>query len=113
MPPVAIPLSDRVPERAAEPSQSRVGDGGDLERLLENMIGVLGVFGSKMNLLAKGQHKTMPEGTRWAPATASTWPRLVAVGPLQATFWLRTCFCLEIIPVNFQRIPRNFPEQLF
>ena len=41
MPPESIPLFDRVSGRAAEPSRSRVGDGGGLGRLLKNMIASL------------------------------------------------------------------------
>ena len=38
MPPVTISPFGSVPGRAAEPSRSRVGDGGGLECFLENMI---------------------------------------------------------------------------
>ena len=66
----------------------------------------------------KGQLETVPEGTRWDPGAAMGWaaPRGASGGwlpPLWAPFWLRTCFCLEIILVDFQRIPRNFTKQLF
>ena len=33
--------------------------------------------------------------------------------PLHASSWLCPCFLVKITHVNFQLIPRNFPEQLF
>ena len=54
MPPVSIPLFGRVPGKATEPSQTRVGDGGGLGRLMENMIGFLGFLGRKLIYRRRG-----------------------------------------------------------
>ena len=85
MPSVTIPLSGRLPGRAVEPSRTRVGDGGGIGHLLENMVALFRVFGSKTNLWAKGQLESMKEAMRWGPCTASPWVapgvRLVAVWP--------------------------------
>ena len=99
MPSVMIPLSDRVPGRATKPSRTRVGDGGGLGRLLENMVGYLGFSGRRRI---------------YRQRVNSKWRRREPGGaPLQASCWLWTCSFMKIIHVNFQLIPRNFLEQLF
>ena len=59
----------------------------------------------------------MSEGAKWAPGTAKVWVAtrwcLGAVGPLQLPSWICRYSFVKIIHVNFQLIPRNFPEQLF
>ena len=68
---VTIPLSDRVPGRAAEPSRTRVGDGGGLRRILENMVGSLGFSGRRRIYRRRGNSRRRQK----APGGAQARPR--------------------------------------
>ena len=65
----------------------------------------------------KAELETAPEGTRWGLGVTTVWAapggRLGAGSPRQVFSWLWTCSFVKIIHINFQLIPRNFPEQLF
>ena len=117
MPPVTIPLSGRVPGSVAEPSRTRVGDGGGLGRLLENMIGFLGFlcWGQFIGERAtRGGGPVVQVGPRRGQGLGRAWVASGGCGaPLQLPSWLLLCFFVKINHVYLQPIPRNFPVQLF
>ena len=96
MPSVSIPVSGRVPRRAAKPSQTRVGDGGSLERLLENMIGSLGFLGRRQIYRRRGDSRRR----RRVPGGPQARPR---VGPRLEGIWR-----LGSSPPGILRIPYLF-----
>ena len=65
----------------------------------------------------KGRREAMDRGPRWAPRAAKGGRDQVASGahvpPLRLSFGFCLHFILEIIPVNYESNPRNFPEQVF
>lgn len=84
MPPVTISPSGRVPGRAAEPSRSRVGDGGGLGCFLENMIGPRGFSGGRQFIgerAASEGSRGRQVGPRRGQGWAAPGGRLGAVGP--------------------------------
>ena len=116
MPPVMISPSARVPGTAAEPSRSRVGDGGGLGCLLKNMIGYRGFPRRRPFIGERATRRGGPVvqvGPRRGQSLGRAWVASGAVGPLQLPSWLRPSFIVKINHVNFQSISRNFPEQLF
>ena len=84
MPPMTIPLSGRVPGRAAEHSRTRVGDGGGLRRLLENMIGSLGFLGRRRIYRRRGNSRRRRRAPSGAQARPRCGPRLGGVWSLWA-----------------------------
>ena len=73
MPSVSIPLSGRVTGRAAEPSRTRVGDGGGFGCLLENMIGCLGFLHRGSIYRRRGDARGRPGGPQVRPRGAARW----------------------------------------
>ena len=72
-------LSGRVPGRAAEPSQTRVGEGGSLDRVLGNMIRYLGFSGRRLIYRRRGNSRRRRSHPGGAQARPHPRPRLEGI----------------------------------
>jgi hypothetical protein len=109
---VMIPLSDRVPGRASEPSWTRIDDGGGYENFLGWRLGSLGfswgceyIGGRARSVGARGAH-TMGQHGQGGPRHQVWPPRCPTLSPLR-TPW--TCQKNRNFSF-FHPIPRIFPS---
>ena len=108
-----IPLSDRVPGRASEPSRTRVDDGGGDGTFRGIMIGCLGLSGRRHYVGERAAHGAI-RGAHTPPRHARHGGHaLVVFGSLglllRAPFRLRLRVGENLTSVAFRPIPRIFP----
>ena len=116
MPPMTIPLSDRVRRRAVEPSRTSVGDDGGLRRLLKNMVRYLGFSGRRRIYMRRGNSRRRRRAPGGPQARPRCGPRLGGVWGLGAPPPSGVLLALDLFlcennsrkfPADFEKLPRT------